>query len=287
MIKCSPFPKALEIQTASYCNGMCAICPYRDIKDSKSHGVMSKDLFKKIIDQIKNPWGIKIIPYLNNEPFLDPYFIDRLKYINKKCPEAEIEISTNLSMLNEEMQNKMLGINIRDLRMSIFGFTEKTHKKAMPGILWKNVKQNLDLLVSNKKLRNSIGQLSIVMIDYPRISQKDIEIAKKFCEKNCIKFELWGFLDRSNNVKKYKNNIYKKQTAGCQQNRPLDRIHITYSGKVILCCMDWKSDYILGDLNKQTIQRVWDSTKYRKIRKRIYLKNEKSIALCKKCKLAL
>lgn len=287
MIRYSPFPKALEIQTMSSCNGMCTICPYCDIRDSISHGIMKKSLFEKIINQIKTPWGIKIIPYFNNEPFLDPYFIDRLKYINKICPGSEIEISTNVSLLNGDVQNKLMGIEIRDLRMSVFGFTEKTHKKIMRGLSWEDVKMNLDAICSNKKLRNTIGQLSLVMVDYPGIRKKDVEMAKKFCEDNFIKFEFWGFFDRSDNVSKYKNNILKKNINGCEQSRPLDRMHIKYDGKVVLCCMDWRSQHVVGDLNKQTIQEVWDSKIYQDIRNNIYSQNKQAPMLCRKCKLAL
>lgn len=287
MIKYSLFPKAIEIQTMSRCNGMCVICPYSDVSASVPHGIMKGDLFRKIIDQIKNPWGTKIIPYFNNEPFLDPYFIDRLKYINKKCPGAEIEISTNVSMLDKVMQDKMLGIEIKDLRMSVFGFSSKTHKMIMRGLSWKSVLFNLKSVAINKKLRSNIGQLSLVMINYPGITNKDIESAKKFCIDHYIKFELWGFLDRSDNVKSYKNNIYNKNIIGCEQDRPLDRMHIRYDGKVVLCCMDWKSEYILGDLNKNSLQEIWDSVQYKKIRESIYLGRGNSPELCKKCKLAI
>lgn len=287
MIKYSSFPRAIEIQTMSRCNGMCAICPYGDVADYVSHGVMKKDLFEKIIDQIKNPWGVRIIPYFNNEPFLDPYFIDRLKYINKKCPGAEIEVSTNVSMLNKTMQDRMLGIEIKDLRMSVFGFSPRTHKRIMRGLSWNNVASNLRSIAVNKKLRSSIGQLSLVMIDYPGITQKDIELARKFCANHFIKFELWGFLDRSDNVKDYKNNIYKKNIIGCEQDRPLDRMHIRYDGKVVLCCMDWRSEYALGDLNKNSLQEIWDSAQYNNMRESIYSGKGNPPQLCKKCKLAI
>ena len=34
-------------------------------------------------------------------------------------------------------------------------------------------------------------------------------------------------------------------------------IHIVEDGKVILCCMDWRREVVLGDLNDETIHNVW------------------------------
>jgi radical SAM protein with 4Fe4S-binding SPASM domain len=207
-----------------------------------------------------------------------------LKYIIEKCPGAEIEISSNVSLLDAKMQKKLVGLNIRDLRLSVFGFTAASHHKIMPGLNWKIVKKNLWSLAKNKALRQTIGQISLVMIDYPGIKKDDITSAKLFCKKNFIKFEFWGFLDRGKNVRDYSNNIYKESVTGCEQRRPQERMHITFAGLVVLCCMDWKLEYVLGDLNKQTIKEVWNSDKYQKIREDI--QNNHAPGLCRKCKLA-
>ena len=246
---------------------------------------MSPTLFNKIIDEIGIS-GSKIIPYFNNEPFLDPYFIERLKYIQKKCSNSMIEISTNMSLLNKSMQDKLQGIVIDDLRLSTFGFTSKTHKKIMPGISWNKVFDNLKSLSLNKTLRSNIRSLSLVMINYPDIDKNDIKLAKQFCKDNDIKFKLWGFLDRSGNVDLYSNNINNKKIIGCEYNRPIERMHITHTGKVVICCMDWKWNYVLGDLNNETIQNIWNSNKYNNIRKSIY-DGFGAPKICLKCKLSI
>lgn len=286
MIKYSQFPRALEIQTASYCNSNCIICPYRDVKNKITHGVMSDGLFKKIISQIKSSWSTRIVLYFNNEPFLDPNIIERIKYINLTLPYSEIEISSNASLLDSEIQKKLLGTHISDLRLSVFGFTKNTHKKVMPGLDWDIVKCNIDQLVNNKKLRTKIDQISIVMIDYPGLSKQDIKLARQYCENNFINFKLWGFFDRSANVKKFSNNFFKQTVIGCGQDRPLDRLHVLFDGQVVLCCMDWKQEHILGNLNTENIQEIWDSKKYQSVRNAIYSNKGKPPKLCQHCILA-
>lgn len=283
------FPKFFEIQTASFCNGGCVICPYNDVKDNNPKGVMSDNLFKKIIDEIAkmNNYGIKIVPYFNNEPFLDKKIIERIKYVNKKCPKCEIEISTNLSILDKEYQNKLADCNLKDLRLSVFGFSKLSYESVMTGLNWRDTKTNLDNLCKNKKLRENIGQISLVMINYPGLAKQDIYLAKKYCKDNFIKFEFWGFLDRAGNVKKFNNNTNKRNIYGCEQHRPLECFHILFDGRVVLCCMDWKLQYVLGDINKQSINQIWNSRKYEAIRKSIYENKKNAPILCKKCKLSI
>jgi len=285
----SGFPRFFEIQTASYCNAGCVICPHKTVSGGFPAGVMSDDLFKDIIKQIgdRKTWGIRVIPYLNNEPFLDSGFVDRIKFINGGCPDCEVEVSTNLSKLDSEMQKKLEGCIIKDLRLSVFGFSEASHKKVMPGLDWNSVKCNLDCLCANKGLRANIGQVSLVMVAYPGLGDSEIEVAREYCREHYIKFELWGFLDRANNVSEFKNKIFKKDIRGCGQYRPLERMHILFNGKVILCCMDWRQQYVLGDLSVQTIEEVWNSQEYSEVRNLIYGDSDHGDILCNKCKLAL
>jgi len=278
-------PIIIEIQTASYCNGRCIICPHEHVSKNLPQGIMSIKLFDKIISQVKD--AKRIIPYFNNEPFLDPLFIKRLKLIRKKCKNSEIEIATNASLLNKEIQRILEGIKIDELRLSMFGFTQNTFHRIMKGLKWKDVKANLDTLVKNKKLRKNIKNISIVMIDFPLVTKKDKLLATSYCKKHSLTFHLWGFLDRSRNVKKYSNNITRHNVIGCEQDRPLKRMHVTFDGKVVLCCMDWKQEYVLGDLTKESVKKVWNSKKYKSIRQRVYSFTSNSPMLCRRCKLAI
>ncbi len=284
----NPFPAVIEIQTTSACNAGCIICPHRVVHDSIPKGIMSMEIFKDIIDQIENPWLVRIIPYFNNEPFLDPLIFDRLEYINDRCPSAEIEISTNASCLDAAIQEKLTSYSIKELRLSIFGFTEESYVRMMPGLDWATTLQNVRSLVTNKKLRASIGQVSLVMIDYPGISQVDITLARDFCKMNFIKFEFWGFLDRSGNVSDYSNEVKNNVVRGCEQRRLIERMHINVCGDVVLCCMDWRQEHILGKVTEQRLKEIWNSDLYVEYRRAMYQGGpDRYMSLCRKCKLAI
>lgn len=50
LVNSEVFPKVVLIDTISYCNLKCSMCFYRNMKRKK--GIMSWDLFTKIIDEI-------------------------------------------------------------------------------------------------------------------------------------------------------------------------------------------------------------------------------------------
>lgn len=59
-------------------------------------------------------------------------------------------------------------------------------------------------------------------------------------------------------------------------------IMIDYSGKVILCCNDYHSSIVLGDLNKEKLINIYNKEFYKTLRKD--LKNLKfKLDICKKC----
>jgi len=281
------YPRAIEIQTVSTCNAGCIICPHSDVSRELPTGMMGMDLFRRIIDQIEPSWGTRIIPYLNNEPMLDPLIFERLRYIARQCPDSDIELSTNVSALYPAVQNKILGIRLKELRLSVFGFTERTHGYLMPGLHWRQVKSNLDYLVGNAPLREQIEQLILVMVDHPSVTDEDIRLATEYCDIHSISYNLWGFLDRGGNVSRFSNNVYNPAVRGCEQRRPLERMHITFTGEVILCCQDWRWGNVIGNVRDKTLLEVWNSDSYNRYRDAIYAGKGGAPELCKQCKLSL
>lgn len=280
------FPQAVEFQTISSCNAGCIICPHPEVSPEMPAGIMSDDLFKKIVDELSNYPDTRIIPYLNSEPFLDPDFIDKLVYIDNACPHSNVELSTNLSRLDEDTQNELADVEIHDLRMSVFGFTEETYSEVMPRLNFENVMQNLLVLVRNEKLRKRIDNLSLTMIDYPNLPQDDVDRAAEFCRKHEIVFNYWGFLDRSRNVNEYSNEYYNSDVRGCEQDRPLKRFHVNWQGQAILCCQDWRWEEVVGKVTSKSIKEIWNSEKYEHYRELVYSEAQEAPELCKKCKLS-
>ena len=78
-------PLKLHIQTVDICNGFCVACPYPAKAASKtSRNVMSDDLFQETLRQFSQPGTVETcLLMLQNEPFLDPQFPERVRTLGR------------------------------------------------------------------------------------------------------------------------------------------------------------------------------------------------------------
>ncbi|MEK6874968.1 MAG: SPASM domain-containing protein [Nanoarchaeota archaeon] len=100
------------------------------------------------------------------------------------------------------------------------------------------------------------------------------------------------WLDQGISAKKYTKisrgglietpHVSKPRINGCKYNRERDWLHILHTGEVVLCCMDWYRQHVLGDLSKESIQAVWNSERYRAIRERTRESSDPNF-ICNKC----
>ena len=152
---------------------------------------------------------------------------------------------------------------------------------------WASVKQNLDYLVANRTLRQSIDKISVVMIEHPLVTTEDVRLAQQYCDEHSLAFNFWGFLDRARNVEQYSNAVHHPIIIGCEQNRPLERMHITFTGDVILCCQDWRWHNVIGNVKRQPLLDIWNSDVYQYYRENIYAGKGKQPEICTKCRLSV
>lgn len=275
------YPKVIEIQFHNRCNSNCLICPYKDMK--YTYEKMDNLIFEKFLNELDESKIERIIPYLNNEPFLDPFFIDKIEKIRERYKKLEIEISSNVSLINEKHLEKLAKLNITELRLSVFGYKDETYNKMMPGLNKEIVFNKLEMI--SKMMENTNTIISIVMIDDNEIAEEEFISMKSLCDELNYKFERWGYLDRSDNVSYKSNGINNINVCDCEQNRPKERMHILSNGDVILCCQDWEHTNIIGNIRKNSIREIWNSEKYKDIRDSLYNKGRIGPKICQKCKL--
>lgn len=279
--------KAVEIQTTNFCNAHCVICPHAYVYAKRKIETMSLQQFESIINKLPIKKDTILIPYLNNEPLSDRGLYEKIRFLRERFPFNPIELSTNLSLFNGEYDQLKKG-KINDFRISFFGFTERTYESIMPGLKWSMVYEKL-LDLAKKNLSDGLFEkISITMIDCEGLTELDKQEARRFCDKYDIKLNVWGFLDRAGNVKKYKNIIKRdmKATYHCEQNRPFERVHILVDGKIIICCQDWKEKYVLGNIIKtDDFDTIVNSPENRELRRRCGGKINCAPAICQKCKL--
>ncbi|MFC1709629.1 radical SAM protein [Candidatus Omnitrophota bacterium] len=283
------FPKYFSIQTTSVCNASCVFCPYESIKKSFPKKIMEMKLFKKIINECSRNKDVGvIILYMNNEPLTDPHLIERINYAKEKIPWASVHILTNGLLLTDKMADKLLDSKLDWIGISFQGIRKETIEKAMGipyGVALERINNFTDKVRQKKNIKD---YLMITFLGHKFLAKGEKEEAVDYWKSKGI--ERIGYFEkpisRAGNVKDLANTYHKEKIIDCKSIWADEMIHIVEDGKVVLCCMDWKREVILGDLSRESIKKIWDG-KRRKIWQMIY--GEKDMPgefLCRRCEEA-
>lgn len=277
--------KAIEIQTVSYCNAKCAVCPWIKIKDSVSKQSMTEQTWNRALEGVSVLNPDTIIPYMNNEPLLDKNIESRINDLRSLSPHSQIEVSTNGILLSEKSA-KYLVDNVDIILVSLFGSDETSNLELMgKGMSYEKIKHNIINLKQAKKESGSNSTINIVkLIDYPFMSNDIVLKDKSFWENEGVDIRYYNFVDRSSNVGDFKQRNNSVKPFGCDFNRHIERTYIHCNGDVSFCCHDWKKEYIMGNINESSLIDILNGEKYNRIRQMVdgIIESDNDF-LCKKC----
>jgi hypothetical protein len=78
--------------------------------------------------------------------------------------------------------------------------------------------------------------------------------------------------------------ILHREVRGCREGLPLHMATLIYTGELVLCCMDWRREVILGNIQRQSLASIWRSERRREVMAAIAgTKDVPNDFLCKRC----
>lgn len=288
-------PFSVQIDICSACNLKCNFCFHSDLNAIKKagckFGLMSYELFVKIIDDMKASWGKGKIKKLKlfkiGEPLLNPDVSRMIKYA-KEAEVAEcIEITTNGILLNEKVSLDLIEAGLDILNISVNGIDEQQYKETCQyNIDYEKFVSNIAFFFHNRKQCR-------VFVKYSDIgySEEQKDTFYNYFEKICdemyvetISATLWqdtriGEVITNQHKGTYGQPITQKEVCPFL----FTTMVINDQGIVHLCCVDWKSEYKLGDLKNENIGDVWQGEVLKKYQMLHLNKKKNCIGICKDC----
>lgn len=290
----SPF--SIQIDVCSACNFRCSFCVHSDDNAVKKSGVkfglMDYGLFMKIIDDMKTVWGgvhkvKKLRLFQIGEPLLHPQLPEMIRYAKKADIAECIELTSNGSLLTNELSNKIINAGLDILNISINGINADQYNNVC------NVKLDFDTFYNNIKYFYENKKDCKLYLKYSDIgfSEKDKKcFYDKFgdaCDEifvETISSTLW----QDTNINQKITNQHKGTYGQKLVNKKVcpfifTTLIINNEGLAHLCCVDWKSEYILGDCKTESIVDIWHGDKLKSYQKTHLSMNKDSIPICRKC----
>lgn len=273
------YPAVYIIEPTNFCNLNCIMCPNSKIQ---SKGFMDFDLFKNIIEQIKTKAKV-IMLYNIGEPLLYEKIFEMIEYC-KKNTEAKVYLSTNGTLLNEDISKKIIKSKLDEIIISLDGNSAQTYEKIRIGADFEKVNENI---------------LSFIKIRSDSIKP---EISLQFIKMNLNKHEINEFKDKwkklkckvvLSNLKTWGHELSKfSKISNIQSSAVLSRepcadlwftMTINHEGEVVSCCYDHTKKNLIGNLKECSVEDIWNNNKIKQLRKLQSGKEFSKIELCKNC----
>ena len=257
-------PHTIQFEISTFCNAGCVFCPRNTL--TRPQGTMTDDMFHKIIREGKAMGVHRFIPFLNGEPFINPKLFDWLDYMEKE--QVSTCLFTNAELLDKKKIDRLVKYkNIEYINCSFNAATEATRLKVMPGSHFDSTKENIDYLIEKSPFKIKVGMTVVE----DNIAEKDLFR------------HLWPGRAKFGDFVNWAGSKHDSQEKigdriPCPQL--LTHLNILWDGRVCLCCFDYDGKVILGDLNTQNLQEIWDNSK--SIRDR-HLSLDFDMPLCKNC----
>ena len=276
----SEYPLLIDLELASVCNLTCPMC--YTISDSFKKNVnttrMDFDLFKKIIDEVKNK-TVAIRLSLRGEATLNKNFVECVKYA-KQNGIKEVSTLTHGFKLTLPFFKDIQEAGIDWITVSIDGINETYEKIRKPlkfAELFKKLKDIKEYKDANNLKKPVIKAQGI----WPAIAE-DPDGYYSTLAPIVDQVAFNPLIDYLSNDKE--NKIEYIDNFTCPQH--YQRLVIGADGLVMKCSNDEENAEVIGDIKKETVYQIWHGEKLNSIRSlHKACKGIETSNVCKKCYL--
>jgi radical SAM protein with 4Fe4S-binding SPASM domain len=286
-------PVFFTIETVNSCNFRCIYCPQSDQEHHfiNGQGTMSFDDFKKIIANIRSAFDVRIVSlHRDGEPLMNKRLEEFIAHLTGLG--IYVTLSSNCSLLPMERAQRLISSGLR-MAGTDFCADPAVYERLRARGVWT---KTLD------GIRNLLRAGAEAKADF-RVVIKDIATndcpsgqAGAVMEQTRKLFVEWP--DRVSIMPVYFHNalgeslvnLSNAQTPSPAVNghytlchQPWVNFTVDYAGRVVGCCRDLRSEYVLGNLLDEPAAEIWNGEKMRQLRRALAEKHPEQIDICKSC----
>lgn len=292
-------PFAIGIAPSDICNFKCIYCNQATERGIVDARIISWNEFLTIATQIqdlidKAGSRLKIIRFIGNgEPLVNKMLPDMIKYVSDRNMADRYEVTTNGSLLTEEMSDRLIESGLTRLLISVQGVTASKYKEICG--------YNIDMEKFVEQIRyffnKSRGRCRVV-IKTVNVSVQDENDRRRFYEmfeNICDDINVENILETSDGVDfssfmpesergKSRYNMEVGERICCDTMFMYMNIHS--SGDVDTCGCIYPPLFI-GNIYKTPLSRLWNGEKHKEYMIKHLTGRRCEIGVCAKCQSIL
>lgn len=240
---------------------------------------MDKATFQRICCQLKKLPQCFVIPQGAGESSLHPDLIDMLTQL-KRIPGVSVGFNTNGILMTKELAQALIDIQIDELGFSIDANSPDEFLTITGKDAYQQVEQNLLTFIEERSRRGATRpKLRTLLVDanYPE------DYLTRYLEK-------WLPLTGEVVIQAERigtGRLVTRSYAPRERRQPCMHLwrtaFIQYDGNVTICCDDWNSELIVGNVLSQDLGDLWFGTTMAQVR-RAHMQGDWAYAgICRGC----
>lgn len=274
-------PLHILIEPTSICNLRCTMCFQSDntFTNNKKHmGMMPFELFARVIDQARYLGCSAVTMASRGEPLLHKE-VEKMLYYIHKSGFLDTKLNTNATLLTEKLCHSILSADIKELVFSVDASDKHTYESIRKKGKFENVVQNIKRFheIREKYYPDSstVTRISAVHVSNDQNINHLYDFWSKYVDHVTVKKAIrrWDSYNYNDQV--------LRSLSPCKFL--WERMYIWYDGTVNPCDFDYKSLLSIGNAYDNSIEQIWNSDAYSKLRLAHLENRKKEFQPCNVC----
>jgi len=274
----SALPVEYIVETTAKCNIYCPMCPRETHKQPKED--MTDEIFNALVRETSASAEHMMLIGLG-EPFLDRKIFDRIEY----CDRHNIStlLSTNGTLLDEEMADRLLATPLEHITLSFDGSTKESFEYYRKGARFEKVRDNFVRFANKKRERGSKVQVVVQMVRMER-NWNEVDDFMRF----------WSSVPGVDEVriKADETNLMRPDEAGHAAGDWKHPCHylwrgpmyVKHNGDVYPCCQSYMLDgQPVGNVGRESLPEIFNSEAMQRMRRLHVDGRAGEIDICSRC----
>lgn len=279
-LKDNPFPIDIVVETISYCNLRCIMCPQPTLM--RERGEMQLEVFQKIADEIarESPSSNLWLALMGEALLVGDKLVEMIHYAKTKGIR-NVHLNTNARFMAPEMSEKLITSGVDEIIVGLDAFTSETYDRVRVGGDFAETVRNIEYLLAVKQERELAKPVVILQFIVMEENEHEEEQFKSYWLSRGAVVKIrpklgWGAGVEAKNL----NLPESARDFPCPWLNRTVSIH--WSGRFAQCDADFEGNYSPGDIRTQSIREIWMG-ELAKRRKR-HWEGDFTHDLCKNCR---
>lgn len=291
-------PYVVHIETNNTCNFKCKFCFESNDELLKQYGIkrgfMARELFEKIIDDLKNfPNKIKRLYFhVAGEPLLHRDILHFIQYAKAAQIAEQLVLFTNGALLTEDLGTKVAHSGLDIIQISVEGVSAEKYKEVTGRTI--NYEAFLANIAHLYKEKPSACTMHAKILDCNLSEEEKAKFYHDYAgiSDECYIEELLDICPSDiMDTTLGKGKTFTQEGRTLKEKKictiPFYVMDINYDGSVDACSCDWRRKLIMGNVAQENLYHIWNGKIFQNFRQMQLKGQRKKCVACKDCKAIL